>query len=98
MWLELGQTSVRLGLDGEQAFVVCYEQRFDPRRTLPMAAIAYPGADRRSQVPSRRHLALVPPPAHRRSRSAIYWRRRLAVLIVLLLAVVAARAAVGALG
>ena len=44
-----------------------------------MAAIAYPGADRRPQAPSRRHLTLVPPPA--RSRSAIYWRRRALVLV-----------------
>jgi len=64
-----------------------------------MAAIAYPGADRRPQAPSRRHLTLAPPPVRRRrSRSAIYWRRRVAVLVLLLLAVVAARAAVGALG
>ena len=65
-----------------------------------MAAIAYPGAERRQQVPSRRHLALVPPPARRRrrSRSSIYWRRRILVLVVLLFVVVAARAALGALG
>ena len=61
-----------------------------------MAAIAYPGADRRPQAPSRRHLTLVPPPA--RSRSAIYWRRRVLVLVALLLVVLAARAALGALG
>ena len=64
-----------------------------------MAAIAYPGADRRPQAPSRRHLTLVPPPARRwRSRASIYWRRRLLVLVAGVLLVLAARAALGALG
>jgi hypothetical protein len=64
-----------------------------------MAAIAYPGAERQPQAPSRRHLTLVPPPARRRpSRSSIYWRRRLLVLVAAVLLVIAARAALGALG
>jgi len=64
-----------------------------------MAAIAYPGAERQPQVPSRRHLTLVPPPARRRpSRSSIYWRRRVLVLVAAVLVVIAARAALGALG
>jgi len=62
-----------------------------------MAAIAYPGADRRPQAPEPRHLTVVPPPVRRR-RSSIYWRRRVVVLVAVVLFVVAARAALGALG
>jgi hypothetical protein len=87
-----------LGLDVERAFVLGYEQRFDQQESCPMAAIAYPGADRRPQGPTPRHLHLVPPPARRRSRASIYWRRRLLVLVAAVLVVVAARAALGALG
>src|SRR5213595_2962476 len=62
-----------------------------------MAAIAYPGAERRPQAPVRRHLTLVPPLARRR-RSSVYWRRRALVLVAAVLMVIAARAALGALG
>ena len=68
------------------------------QESCPMAAIAYPGAERQRQAPSRRHLTLVPPPARRPSRASIYWRRRILVLVAALLFVVAARAALGALG
>ena len=68
-----------------------------------MAAIAYPGAERRPQAPAPRHLRLVPPPRGRRlSRTAIYRRRRVLIIVALFFAVfllvLAARAAVGALG
>ncbi len=71
-----------------------------------MAAIAYPGAERRPQAPSRPgHLTLVPPPSRvrrRPSRATAYRRRRVVVLIALFFAVfflvLAARAALGALG
>lgn len=71
-----------------------------------MAAIAYPGAQRRPQVPSRPgHLTLVPPPSRVRrppSRAVAYRRRRVVVLVALFVAVfslvLAARAALGALG
>ena len=68
-----------------------------------MAAIAYPGAQRRPQTTAPRHLRLVPPPARRRlSRTAIYRRRRVLVIVALFfdvfLLVLAARAALGALG
>jgi hypothetical protein len=68
-----------------------------------MAAIAYPGSERRPQAPAPRHLRLVPTPRGRRlSRTAIYRRRRALVTVALFLAVfslvLAARAALGALG
>ena len=68
-----------------------------------MAAIAYPGAERRPQAPAPRHLRLVQPPRGRRlSRTAIYRRRRVLVIVALFFAVfllvLAARAALGALG
>jgi hypothetical protein len=71
-----------------------------------MAAIAYPGAERRPQAPSRPgHLTLVPPPSRvrgRPSRATAYRRRRVVVLVALFFAVflvvLAARAALGALG
>jgi len=67
-----------------------------------MAAIAYPGAQRRPQAPAPRHLRLVPPPARRLPRSTMYRRRRVvlvaALFFAVFFAVLAARAALGALG
>jgi hypothetical protein len=69
-----------------------------------MAAIAYPGAERRPQASPRRHLHVVPAPtrARRLPRTSIYRRRRVLVVVALFLAVffmvLAARAALGALG
>jgi hypothetical protein len=91
-------------LDGEQAFVIHFEQKFDSvgvrvgtdaRGDVRMAAIAYPHPSQRPVGP--RHLMLVPP-HRRRRRSAIYWRRRVVVLVGLVLFVLAARAALGVLG
>lgn len=68
-----------------------------------MAAIAYPGAERRPYARPGRHLHVVPSPARvRRSRAVVYRRRRVAVVVALFLSVfflvLAARAALGALG